>query len=369
VAFPTVTTIYSVQIVNQQFGQHCEQTFTMELQVKPSPTSAFSYTRHACDAMIFFTDESFDDIVSWQWDFGGSGSSTLANTSYFFPKTGTHSVVLTVTNVHGCKARRGEPIFVTTVPVSVSAATNICRGGSTQLEASGGVQYEWMPEETLSDPNIHNPVATPSVSSAYSVIVTTNRTNSVTGLPCEYTLSTQVKVSTLTDLALAGAFATPTVVLKGNHALLVYTGDPGAVLPAGSTSPQIGYSVSAQPSGPTVYTASVVREACSGRFPVAVDVRANTCNPGEIFIPNTFTPNGDGNNDLLRIRGLAVDEIYFTVYNRWGEMVFETRDKQQGWDGSYNGKDADVGVFGWYLTVKCFNGEETFRKGNVTLIR
>jgi gliding motility-associated-like protein len=64
-----------------------------------------------------------------------------------------------------------------------------------------------------------------------------------------------------------------------------------------------------------------------------------------------------------------VEEIYFAVYNRWGEKVFETTDKNIGWDGIYKGKAADVGVFGWYLKVKCYDGNERFKKGNVTLIR
>lgn len=100
-----------------------------------------------------------------------------------------------------------------------------------------------------------------------------------------------------------------------------------------------------------------------------VDVFLPGCIEGDAFIPNTFTPNGDGQNDILYVRGLKVDEVYFAVYNRWGEMVFETTDKTKGWDGIYKGRPADVGVFGWYLKVKCYNGEETFKKGNVTLIR
>ena len=64
-----------------------------------------------------------------------------------------------------------------------------------------------------------------------------------------------------------------------------------------------------------------------------------------------------------------MEEIYFAVYNRWGEKVFDTYDKKVGWDGIYKGRPADVGVFGWYLKVKCYDGTETFKKGNVTLIR
>jgi gliding motility-associated-like protein len=88
----------------------------------------------------------------------------------------------------------------------------------------------------------------------------------------------------------------------------------------------------------------------------------------DLFIPNTFTPNGDNNNDLFRVRGKAYTEFYFAVYNRWGEKVFETTNQSEGWDGTYKGRPADPGVFAWYMKVSC-GGVEAFRKGNVTLLR
>ena len=97
-----------------------------------------------------------------------------------------------------------------------------------------------------------------------------------------------------------------------------------------------------------------------------LNINANS----DLFIPNTFTPNNDGYNDVFRIRGPVYEMFYFAVYNRWGELVFETNDETQGWDGIFKGKQADPGVFGYYLKAKCSEGsEEIFRKGNVTLIR
>jgi gliding motility-associated-like protein len=90
----------------------------------------------------------------------------------------------------------------------------------------------------------------------------------------------------------------------------------------------------------------------------------------ELYIPNTFTPNGDGHNDVFRVRGPNFAIYYFAVYNRWGELMYETTDPSQGWDGNYKGKPSDPGVFGYYVKAKCGEGsEEIFKKGNVTLIR
>jgi hypothetical protein len=90
----------------------------------------------------------------------------------------------------------------------------------------------------------------------------------------------------------------------------------------------------------------------------------------ELYIPNTFTPNGDGHNDVFKVRGPYYAEFYFAVYNRWGELMFETADPTVGWDGNFKGKPSDPGVFGYYMKAKCGDqAEEVFRKGNVTLIR
>jgi gliding motility-associated-like protein len=96
----------------------------------------------------------------------------------------------------------------------------------------------------------------------------------------------------------------------------------------------------------------------------------NLNSESEVFVPNTFTPNNDGKNDVFRVRGPAYGKFYFAVYNRWGQLLYETNDPAQGWDGTFSGKLSDPGVFGWYLRASCGEGkEEIFRKGNVTLIR
>lgn len=93
------------------------------------------------------------------------------------------------------------------------------------------------------------------------------------------------------------------------------------------------------------------------------------CGEPNIFIPNAFTPNKDGNNDILFVRGRNISEMHFVVFNRWGEKVFETTDQKTGWDGTFKGKDVDPAVFVYHLTVKCGDGQEYFKKGNVTVIR
>ncbi len=88
-----------------------------------------------------------------------------------------------------------------------------------------------------------------------------------------------------------------------------------------------------------------------------------------VYVPNVFSPNGDGFNDILMVRGKAVAEIQFIVYDRWGEKVFETNDINTGWDGTYKGEPMNLAVFVYMLTGKYKNGKVIDEKGNFTLLR
>jgi gliding motility-associated-like protein len=93
------------------------------------------------------------------------------------------------------------------------------------------------------------------------------------------------------------------------------------------------------------------------------------CGEENIFIPSAFTPNGDGKNDIWKIRTKVSTSFSIKIYNRWGELVFESNDIEQGWDGNFHGKKAESGSYAYYLTVNCENKEQYFSKGNITLIR
>jgi gliding motility-associated-like protein len=88
-----------------------------------------------------------------------------------------------------------------------------------------------------------------------------------------------------------------------------------------------------------------------------------------IFIPNAFTPNGDGNNDILYVYGNTIQKLSFSVYDQWGEQQFRTTNKAAGWDGTYKGHAQPVGVYVYYVEVTLDNGQIVKKKGTVTLIR
>ncbi len=137
----------------------------------------------------------------------------------------------------------------------------------------------------------------------------------------------------------------------------------------GLNNPSI-YNPKATPSVSTTYFLSVTDpNGCSWYDTVAIYVIDVICDEPYIYVPNAFTPDGDGRNDILYVRSSVGYDVEFKIFNRWGEMVFEAQSLNHGWDGTFKGKKVDSGVFDYYVQLRCFNHEVFFKKGNITLIR
>jgi gliding motility-associated-like protein len=99
------------------------------------------------------------------------------------------------------------------------------------------------------------------------------------------------------------------------------------------------------------------------------------CDNSQIFIPNSFTPNGDGENDVFYPRGKGVKAINsFRIYNRWGQLVYDRNgmslnDPSMGWNGTYNGDKAHPDVYVYFMDAVCYTGEPIFIKGDVTILK
>jgi gliding motility-associated-like protein len=102
---------------------------------------------------------------------------------------------------------------------------------------------------------------------------------------------------------------------------------------------------------------------------VSTAVSATTTYSREVFIPNSFTPNGDGLNDVLKAYGTGIKTIRMMIFNQWGQKVFEGNDPNNGWDGRYNGKDATTGVYMYVATIVLHDGQEINKKGSINLVR
>ncbi len=90
---------------------------------------------------------------------------------------------------------------------------------------------------------------------------------------------------------------------------------------------------------------------------------------GEVFVPNAFSPNNDGENDLECVFGKCIQTMTFAIYDRWGEKVFDTTDPKKCWDGIYKGEVMNTAVFVYYLDATLITGEKIKKKGNISLVR
>ena len=105
---------------------------------------------------------------------------------------------------------------------------------------------------------------------------------------------------------------------------------------------------------------------CQPRVSQAVTGRTNN---DDIFIPNSFTPNGDGLNDVLLVYSYAIQEMQFMIFNQWGQKIFESNSQSVGWDGRHSGKPQPSGVYMYVAKFTLRNGTVVTRKGSINLIR
>ncbi|RYE00550.1 MAG: T9SS type B sorting domain-containing protein, partial [Sphingobacteriales bacterium] len=257
---------------------------------------------------------------------------------------------------------------VRTVPypvVNVSGDTTICFRASVQLQGTtNDTVFTWLPTTWLTNFNTLTPIARPPATTTYVLKVQ----DSLSGCP-------KPAFDTVTVRVMPRIFpdaGNDTMVVAGQPVQLHASGGiryewtPATGLNNADTSDPIGfYDINPEYIRYWVRVYDSLNCVDSARL----TVRVFRTEPS-IFVPTAFTPNGDGRNDLVRPIAVGMREIqYFRVYNRWGEMVFETSVNGAGWDGRINGKDQGSNVFVWIVKAIDFTGKPYFAKGTVTLIR
>jgi gliding motility-associated-like protein len=125
-------------------------------------------------------------------------------------------------------------------------------------------------------------------------------------------------------------------------------------------------STLASPYTHTIYTLTVnYLSNCSVSQTISVYVSDGE----EYFVPNAFTPNGDGNNDVFTIYGFGLAKANLKIFNRWGEKIYDSPNQWQGWDGTYRSETQNPGVYTYFVEGVYLNGKKKEKKGTVTLIR
>lgn len=274
--------------------------------------------------------------------------------------------VLTTIDANGCYLRDSAKIIVQPFHAELSPLkAAVCFDDPLQLRASGGDHYSWYDNAALTNTPVTldctgcpEPKALPPVGDiSYYVLVT----NSV---GCKDTLKADITVN---PLPVIESFPEDTTIAYGKSAQLyvtggeIYTWYPGSTL-NDSYSPM----PLATPRETTYYEVIGTNEfGCRSTDTSIVRINFRS----EVFMPNAFSPNGDGVNDVFKIENLKFQKVLeFRVFDRWGNQMYESTDTK-GWDGAYKGKKANPDVY-YYIIRLGYADEmvETY-KGDVTLIR
>ena len=280
---------------------------------------------------------------------------------------GVYTITVEETNANGCKGQIEQGVvYVLPIPIpNAGPDATYCFEVTPRLNGSGGNKYEWTPTTYLSNPNIANPFINSPIAGTFTYNLSVTNTAG-----CKSTITDVVKI---TILPKARIFAGNDTMIAINQPLQLNAADIdnlGFVDYTWSLSSGLDDARKQNPIAiiNTDRTYTVTGTTTNGcKATDAINIKVFT--KADILVPTAFTPNGDGNNDVLRPILVGIKELkYFTVYNRYGEIVYKTSTPRAGWNGFVNGKMQNTGSYVWVAEAIDYKGNVLFRKGMATLI-
>jgi len=361
---PTQTTVYRIKRIAS--GRSCTDSVRITI---PNMKTALQATTDICgDSTILDAGPGFQ---AYAWS---SGESTRA---IKVTQNATYTVSVTI---GGCTAKDSSKVQLAK-PVNDFSIRNlkdsICPGEKGSLfviAPQSGVTYSWylpgnstpvftgatypLPNITKTTDYIVNATSNPPVCTAKSAI-TKVAVRTKLSKPVLRTDSLSVSTAIFSWTAVPGA---------GRYLVSADRGNSFSEIPlAGPLQKTVSGLKPNQPVSFIVFAAT--GNSCETSDSAAISV--TTPNPfgNGIYVPNAFTPNGDGVNDELLVYGTAIASIRLMVFNQWGNQVFVSTDISKGWDGRYNGSNAAAGVYTYALEAAMQDGKHITKTGSFTLIR
>lgn len=336
-------------------------------KLNPDPND-YTYTvQDSCAGIIqFFGHTNIAGIVNWQWDFGDGTTSTEQNPTHHYTSLNQAFLVkLKLTSPSICGSLLKTKFII---PKGILAKAKFsfsfdCDSTSVQFENtsnySDSLQFRWsFGDNTYSSEK--NPVHQYSSQGIYSV-----QLNLVTQSLC---VSDSITKMLPLQAFSVHATADRQNILEGQKVNLsvAEAADRYSWTPSyGLNDPAVQNPI-ATPTQPITYFVTATNDAgCVGIDSVSINVEVFQ----DILVPNGFTPNGDGKNDVFRpIVGAQFALTNFSVFNRWGQLIFTTNQKDAGWNGKFQNNPQPAGIYTWMVTAK--KGSQSIRKtGTVLLVR
>ena len=356
--------IYSVQAITES-SNGCADTVIKKVEIYPLPNLIKTSNAIVCLGSTEPLQVSGAQTYSW------SPTTYLSCNNCANPVSKPDSSIIYQvkgTSKYGCISKDSVSLLVKfPFNLSVSKEDTLCLGKSVQLNASGTEVYKWSPSTGLNNSSISSPVASPATSTVYQVIGSdSNGCFKDTGyIPVKVfpvpvvnagadktiNVGQQIEIKPQISTDVTNVLWTPSNGIISNNY-------PGITV---KPTESIEYAVDVKNAG-----------GCRARDKITVYV---LCNNANIFVPNTFSPNGDGANDIFYPRGSGLFQIKnLQIFSRWGQIVFEksnfnANDASAGWDGTFKGNKFPPDVFVYTLEVVCDNNTTLVFKGNIALIK
>lgn len=351
--------------VNYSFSDGlCTNTVTTNVQVgnpvvlitNPAPVCSPS-TINLTDAAI--TAGSTENLTYTY--FTNSGGTIAVSNPSALSATGTKTYYIRGTSAAGCKTIKPVTFTINPQPIfsAIGPFAPVCKGSAVTLTAFSPdpfATFDWQ-----------NAGAGPSVV-VYPMATTSYTVTAKDAKGCTKPIPVPVQVK---DFSVSIA-ANPNPVIAGTTVTFSSSADANyqvtGWLPQAYFTNQTATSQSINLRD-TTKTFSVIGksdEGCIDTASVRLQIDANT---KDVFIPNAFTPNNDGRNDIFKVYGSSVTGADIRIYNQWGALLFETGENNSGWDGTYKGKPQPVGVYLYSIKIRLSNEDTYIKKGSLNLIR
>ncbi|MFT3946312.1 MAG: gliding motility-associated C-terminal domain-containing protein [Agriterribacter sp.] len=357
VASPSANTTYIVNAVSQ-YG--CNASDTVNVNVIPKPIISVSDDTTIClnNAVQL---NAIGAGISYAWTPSAGLNNTAIANPVASPLIPTTYVVEVADVVSGCKNTDSIFVGVRQNPVfALSGDNEICFGENTRLEASGGNAYKWSPETSVSNVNSPEVIVSPTETTIYAVQITEHVCNRDTLIEMNVVVHPSPLITAQKSNDINCITTTAQLSATGGDR---YIWSPSVNLDNANVHNPV-----ASPDSTTMFTVKGTNQyGCSAEDSISVKVTKEG-NP-LYLVPNAFTPNNDGINDCLSLKKWGYMQLEeFSIYNRWGEKIFTTKNRMDCWDGTYKGIVQPNGTFVYIIRAKTFCGDIN-RKGLVTLIR
>ncbi|GAA4314404.1 hypothetical protein GCM10023149_10550 [Mucilaginibacter gynuensis] len=344
---PAIAGIYRYRLASAEatnIGSASCQVVSNELtlNIEVAPESVATVSSPVCEGSPLTLSASSGTTYAWT---GPNGfTSALQNPTIQQATTANSGdYEVTVTSSSGCKSTAQVSVLVNpSVTAVLSGDATICEGDNTPLSASGGTSYLWSPVTGLSDATVANPTANPTDNTTYTVMVSNSSGCSATG------------TVTVNVLKKAGAQAGADLEMMEGQSVTLNGKATGTNVtwfwtPATYLSSTTALNPVADPQSDITYTLHVISADGCGIATDDVNVRVYK----KVIVPNTFSPNGDGVNDTWTVTALDTYPASQTrIFNRYGQMLFNSTGYTKAWDGRYMGQPVPAGTYYYVIDVK-----------------